>query len=448
MSRVVEAVAPARLGQPFRWLLGSSWISNLGDGIGLAAGPLLVATETRDPFLVALAVVLQRLPWLVFGLLAGVAADRFDRRRIVVGVHLARAVVLGLLALTIAADRVSIAVVLGALFVLGTAETFADTTSSTLLPMVVDRADLALGNARIMAGFVTVNQLIGPPVGAVLFASVKIAPFLGEGLLMLVSAALASRMTLPPHGRDGAAPGRILHDIGEGWRWLWGNAAVRTLGITIVTFNVTFGAAWSVLVLYAIERLRAGEVGFGLLTTATAAGGVLATVLYGRLASRVSLGNLMRAGLLIETATHLALALTTRLPVALAIMFVFGAHAFVWGATSTSIRQRAVPMALQGRVSSVYLIGVQGGLVVGGAIGGVIAQRVGSDVTVLVRLRGLRGAGRRPLAPALPHRPPGAGGQPFFGSSLNGTLARSPGSFGRPSARSPTMFRWIWSVPP
>jgi predicted MFS family arabinose efflux permease len=145
------------------------------------------------------------------------------------------------------------------------------------------------------------------------------------------------------------------------------------LAITIVTFNVTFGAAWSVLVLYAIERLDAGEVGFGLLTTATALGGVVATGLYGWLAARVSLGNLMRAGLIIETATHLALAWTTQLPVALAIMFVFGGHAFVWGTTSTSIRQRAVPMELQGRVSSVYLIGVQGGLVVGGAIGAVVA---------------------------------------------------------------------------
>jgi predicted MFS family arabinose efflux permease len=81
----------------------------------------------------------------------------------------------------------------------------------------------------------------------------------------------------------------------------------------------------------------------------------------------------MRAGLLIETVTHLALAVTTVTWVALLIMFVFGAHAFVWGTTSTSVRQRAVPSELQGRVSSVYLISVQGGLVVGSVVGGAIA---------------------------------------------------------------------------
>jgi predicted MFS family arabinose efflux permease len=85
----------------------------------------------------------------------------------------------------------------------------------------------------------------------------------------------------------------------------------------------------------------------------------------------------MRVGLLIETLTHLGLAVTTRPWVALLIMLAFGAHASVWGTTSTTVRQRAVPIELQGRVSSVYLIGVQGGIVAGSAIGGVIARAWG-----------------------------------------------------------------------
>lgn len=373
VTRIGEAVAPARLGRPFRWLLGSSWASNLGDGIGLAAGPLLVASQSRDPFLVALAVVLQRLPWLLFGLLAGVVADRFDRRRITMVVQTARAALLIGLSATIVLDQVDITVVLVTMFALGSAETFADTTASTLLPMVVEKRDLGIGNARIMAGFVTVNQLAGPPLGAALFAAGAVVPFVAQAACMAASAAMASRIALPVHGVDKAARSHVRREIAEGFRWLWNNDAVRTLAVTIVTFNVTFGAAWSVLVLYAIERLGTGEVGFGLLTTALALGGLVATAFYGRLATRVSLGNLMRAGLIIETLTHLSLALTTTAWVALLIMLVFGAHAFVWGTTSTSVRQRAVPTELQGRVGSVYLIGVQGGIVVGSVAGGAIA---------------------------------------------------------------------------
>ena len=373
MTRLVEAVAPARLGRSFRWLLGSSWLSNVGDGMTLAAAPLLVASETRDPFLVALAVVLQRVPWPLFGLLAGVVADRVDRRLIIVRVQLARGVVLGALGAMILADRVDVTAVLVAMFVLGTLETFADTTTTTLLPMIVEPRDLPIGNARIMAGMVTFNQLVGPPLGAALFATHRAAPFIAEGVCLFVAAGLAGRMQLPAHGVDKASRSRVRREIGEGFRWLWGNPAVRTLSITIVTFNVTYGAAWSVLVLYAIERLRTGEIGFGLLSTAVAVGGLVGTFIYGALTRRFSLGDLMRAGLLIETFTHLALALTTTAWLALLIMFVFGAHAFVWGTTSTSIRQRAVPTALQGRVSSVYLIGVQGGIVVGSILGGLIA---------------------------------------------------------------------------
>ena len=373
MTRLVEAIAPARLGRSVRWLLSSSWLSNIGDGMTLAAAPLLVASETRDPFLVALAVVLQRLPWPLFGLLAGVVADRLDRRLVIVRVQALRSAVLGGLGVMILVDRVDVTTVLVAMFVLGTLETFADTTTTTLLPMIVEPRDLPIGNARIMAGMVTFNQLVGPPLGAALFATHRATPFIAEGVCLLVAAALARRMDLPAHGVDKASRSRVRREIAEGFRWLWGNAAVRTLSITIVTFNVTYGAAWSVLVLYAIERLRTGEVGFGLLSTAVAVGGLLGTAVYGSLSRRFSLGDLMRAGLIIETFTHLALALTTTPWLALLIMFVFGAHAFVWGTTSTSIRQRAVPTALQGRVSSVYLIGVQGGIVAGSIVGGLIA---------------------------------------------------------------------------
>jgi MFS family permease len=156
---------PRRLGVGFRWLLASSWISNLGDGITLAAGPLLVASQTKEPLLVAMAVLLQRLPWLLFGLNAGVIADRLDRRRVVVAVDLMRTVVLTMLAITIVTGWVNIAVVLVVMFLLGTAETFADTTSSTLVPMLVDKADLGIANSRLIAGLVTVNQLAGPRSG-------------------------------------------------------------------------------------------------------------------------------------------------------------------------------------------------------------------------------------------------------------------------------------------
>ncbi|MGY1654018.1 MFS transporter [Geodermatophilus sp. SYSU D01119] len=373
MGRVVEAVFPARMGIPFRWLVASSWVGNLGDGIALAAGPLLVAGVTRDPLLVALGALLQQLPWLLFGLHAGVLADRVDRRRLLIAVDTARAAVLAVLTVALATGGVGLPVVLGTLFVLGTAEVFADTTGGTLLPMVVPRADLGTGNARLMAGTLTMDQFAGPALGGLLFAAGTAWPFATQAACVALGAVLVSRMRLPARAPvAGHPPARRA--IAEGLRWTWGNPAVRTLTLTIVLFNVTYGAAWSVLVLWADQRLGLGAAGYGLLTTVTALGGVLGTASYGRLTRRVRLATLMRGGLVIETLTHLGLALTTSAGVALAVLFVFGAHAFVWGTTSRTVRMRAVPLDLQGRVGSLYAMGVFGGIVAGQAVGGVVAR--------------------------------------------------------------------------
>lgn len=128
------------------------------------------------------------------------------------------------------------------------------------------------------------------------------------------------------------------------------------------------------LVLYATQHLDMGPIGFGLLTTVGALGGMVGTVGYDWLERHASLAAIMRVGLIIETFTHLALALTTTAWVAMVVLFVFGAHAFVWGTTSRTVRMRAVPAELQGRVGSLYSIGVFGGIIAGQALGGVIAR--------------------------------------------------------------------------
>jgi len=373
VASLAELVAPSRLGRGFRWLLASSWITNLGEGITLAAGPLLVASQTHYPLAIAAAAFLQRLPWLMFGLYAGVLADRVNRRVIVMVTGLVRAAILVALTASILSHRVDTAVVLAALFLFGVNETFGDTASSTLLPSLVGKPDLGIANARALTGFVVWNQLAGPPVGAALFAAGMALPFASETVCVLAGVLLISRVRLPARP-ERSGPSRVRQDISEGWRWLWAHPAVRTLAITIFTFNITFGAAWSVLVLYARERLGMGAIGFGLITTAMAAGGLLGTASYGWLERRVPLGVIMRGGLIIETLTHLALALDRWIWLALVIFTIFGAHAFIWGTTSTSVRQRAVPAEFQGRVSSVYLTGVVGGIVIGSALGGVVAS--------------------------------------------------------------------------
>lgn len=377
LARIAEAIAPARLGRDFRWLFGAYIVTNIGDGIALAAGPLLVASQTQDPFLVSLAVLAGYLPHLVFGLFAGVVADRHDRRRIVAGVNLFRALVVFVLAAMIVTDVVNIALILATLFVLGTAETFADASSSTLIPSLVAREDLGVANARQQGATVLLNQLATPPIGAFLFALGMALPFGVNAVGFALGAVLVSRIATSTRAERPDSPSHVGREIADGIRWLAHHPPMRTLALTIFLFNVTFGAAWSVLVLYSAQRLGMDAVGFGLITTATAVGGIAGTLLYGRLERRFAPATMMRAGLLIETTTHLVLAVTTSAPIALAMLVVFGAHEFVWGTLSTVVRQRAVPDALMGRVGSVYRIAIMGGIVIGTPIGGLLARQFG-----------------------------------------------------------------------
>nr|WP_179435099.1 MFS transporter [Microbacterium pseudoresistens] len=367
------------MGTGFRWLLASSWTSNVGDGVALAAAPLLIASMTSSPILVSLGAVLQFLPWLLFGLHAGAIADRFDRRRLVMLANAGRAVVLVALCAFLVTGTANIAIVLVVAFLYGTAEVFVDTAGSTLLPMLVKPADFGIGNARLQAGYLVANQFAGPPLGAFLFAAGTAWPFLLEAVcvslaIVLISRIARSSVALAAADEPTEARKPVHTDIAEGVRWLWRNRPVRMLVIIILTFNVTWAAPWGVLVLYATEHLHMGAVGYGMLTAASATGGLLATVLFGWLERHVSFAALMRVCLSLEVLMHLAFALTTNGVVALAIMFVFGAYAFVWGTISTTVRQRLVPTALQGRIGSVNMVGVFGGIVIGQALGGVIAQ--------------------------------------------------------------------------
>lgn len=365
------------MGRNFRFLLASSWIANMGDGIALAAGPLLVATQTRNAFLVALAAVLERLPHLLFGLYAGALADRLDRRLTVVVSDLLRVAAVVVLCLVVATDHVTIGWVYAIMFATGTAEVFSDSASRTLLPMLVARADLGIGNARLQAGFLTANQLVGPPIGAFLFAAGHVIPFGIQAVSVALGVVLISRISLPRGAVRDTTGTHVIRDIGEGVRWLIGNAPVRTLALIILVFNITWGAAWSVLVLWALDRLHIGEVGYGLLTTMVAVGGLIGTISYDKLEAKVPLAQLMKVCLTLEVLTHLALAVTTIPWVAMVIMVEFGAYAFVWGTLGQTVRQRAVPIELQGRVGSVYVTGLMAGLLIGQSLGGWIADRYG-----------------------------------------------------------------------
>ena len=366
-----------RLGRPFRWLWAGFGSANLADGVLLAAGPLLVTSITTAPAAVAAAALAQRLPWVLFGLLAGEVVDRTDRRRLMIVGHVVRSLLLVVLVTAVVGDRLTLQLVYAVLFLLGTAETFADNAGSTLVAAVVPDRVLGAANARLVGTRIVSNQLAGPPLGAFLFAVGIALPFTAEAVLFALAAALIARLPadtsvmVRDHGE------RLRTRLTAGAQWLRGNAPVRRLAIVIALFNLSFGATYSILVLYAFERLGLDEAGFGLLLSASAVGGLAGAAAYERLEARFSYATLLRAGLVVESATHLLLGATTSVWVASVVLVAFGVHEATWGSLSQTIRLRATPADLQGRVNGIYLLAVFGPLSVGALLAGWLAESFG-----------------------------------------------------------------------
>jgi MFS family permease len=372
----LRARTSARLGADFTRLWTAAAVSTIGDGVTMVAGPLLVASLTDDPALVAGAVFAQQLPWLLFSLLSGVCADRLDRQRLIVITDLLRGLALAILTAAVATRTAGIPLIYAVFFVLGAGETVADTASAALLPGVVSGDQLATANTRLMAAFTIGNQFLAKPLGAVLFVTAAALPFGVDALSFVAAAALVAAMR--PSGVP--APRRrtsLRLDLAEGLRQLWHDRLLRTLALTMGVANVVLCGAFAILVLYARRRLGLSQTGYGYLLVGFAIGGLLGTVIAGRLRARFGATALLRAGLVVETGTHIVLAVATDPWPAAAALIVFGAHTMVWGVIVTTLIQRSVPGHLLGRVTSVYALIQTGGAALGSLLGGVLAHGLG-----------------------------------------------------------------------
>ena len=388
---------------------GSFWrlwaggtISRLGDGVRFAAFPLLAASLTRDARLVAGLTFVQGVPFLLFGLHAGAFVDRDDRRVVMIAVNAARAGAAGALAGSILAGRSSIALLYVVAFLLGCGETFADNAAAALLPSVVSRERLRRANGLLAAAGRAAHEFVGPPLGALLFAAAAAAPVILDG----ASFAAASLLVLTIRGSfrvEREEPSRVWDDVVEGLRWLRAQRELRAVTASVAVLGVLDSLWFSILVLYALEVLHVGSLGYGLLILAGGVGGVAGSLL----ASRTGVRTGLAGALLAAAATQLVLGLTSSTAVAAAMLALSGGAFGLWAVLATSLRQEVAPDRMLGRMSSVYLVLGLGGIAVGGLVGGFVADAFGIRAPFLLGVPVLLATGLwvgRELASA-PRRP-------------------------------------------
>ena len=380
------------LGPSYRRLFGASTISNLGDGVGVIAYPWLASAITRNPLLIALVAVVQRLPWLLFTLPAGVITDRTDRRRLMVGANAVRAVLTAGVAVAVLArqgvlpspddvDQVVgtewllYVVILIATLLLGMCEVLYDNSAQTFMPAIVEAGDLERANGRLYSAELVANQFVGPPLASLLLAVGFALPIILDAGTFAVSAGLIFAIAASPRAVDAGPPVERQPwraEMTEGFRWLWHHDLLRTLAITLGLLNLLAQVSGGIIVLYGQEVLGTSVLEFAIFSTAAAVGGVVggwtASAVSKRIGSGPSLGTCLWGGALCS----IGIGFASTWPLAAVLLFVTVFTAVLWNVITVSLRQTIIPDRLLGRVNSVYRFFGWGAIPIGGLIGGVM----------------------------------------------------------------------------
>ncbi|MEV4277565.1 MFS transporter [Actinoplanes xinjiangensis] len=370
------------LGRPFWTFWTAATLANLGDGIRLAAFPLLAAALSSDPRAVAGVAAAQFLPWLVTGLYAGVLADRRGARALLAATDAARVVVLVTLAVAVATGGATIALVVAAAFLLGAAETVRDTAAQTAIPRLVPDARLERANGRLVAGEVVGNEFVGPPLGAVLFATGAALPFAVNGASLALAVMLVLSLPLTLARRTPVEPGAPVR-AWDGLRWLVRRPVLRTLAFTVAAIAAADSAWFAIFVLYAQQNLGLHALGFGLLLATGAAGGVAGSFAADRLVGAFGHRHVLTWSMASTAGFPVLLVVAPNLVAAVVVVTATSAAFAVLNVAALAVRQRLVPDGLVGRVVAASRTLTYGCSALGALTGGVLAAAAGTGAPFL-----------------------------------------------------------------
>ncbi len=351
--------------------------SFLGDAVSMVALVVLVVQVTGTASAVGGALIARLLPTLASPL-AGVLADRLDRRLVLVASDLARAgLVLGLI---LATNLVTIYVLV---FFMGLARTIFNPAVRAAFPSVVGTGDLTRANALI-GGTFSVSETAGPALGGLLVATVGVdAAFVLDSVTYLFSAVLLSLISLPRPERGGEDAG-FREDLRSGFAYLARSrvplAIVLGAFLTVLTVNITIPAE----VFLAKGTFDAGNAGYGLLVGLYGGGMVLGSALMVALGDRIKLLPLYFLGIFAMALALVGTGLSPTFGLALGALVVAGVANGTENVTTDTILQKRVPDAFLGRVFSVRFLGFSVGEMLAYGAGGAIVDVSGARFTYLL----------------------------------------------------------------
>lgn len=364
-------------------------VSTFGSAMTTVALPLLIFQLTRSALNLSFTVAASVAPYLLFGLLVGAWVDRVDRRRVMIGTDLGRALAIASIPVAAAVGLLSVWWIYAVAFLSSTLTIWFDAANFAAVPSLVATDALVRANAQIQASY-SVARVVGPACAGALLAVLALPQLLwldAASFLVSVGSLLLVGVSFnpTPHKRAGAPGGAerpagatttpaatsIWQDIGEGLRTVMGHPVLRSITALLLLINFILPSVSAQLVLFAANVLGTTVSQIGFLYASASVGTVLIAFLAPRMGRRVPLGQLALAGVGVEGLAILAISLLHGYGIVLVLWAVRGGADMLFVITSYSLVQRLVPSALLGRTITVLRVLSWPTASIGAILGGV-----------------------------------------------------------------------------
>jgi predicted MFS family arabinose efflux permease len=357
-------------------------VSTLGSTASTIVFPLLILALTNSPAAAGVASALRAAPYLIFSLPVGALIDRWDRKRVMILCDVWRGIAVLTVPVAVWLDALTIWQIYLVAFVEGSLFVFFNIAEVAALPRVVPTALLPQAAAQNEAAFGAVH-IVGPSVGTFLYQTLgKSAPFIADAISYAVS--VVSLLLIKTEFRLAKAlPSTPLRlEIVEGLRWLWRKPLIRYMAFLTGGLNLV-NAAVPLIVIVLAKEMGARDVEIGLIFSIGGIGGIIGSLIGGRIQQRFSFGQVIIAVIWLEALLFPLYALVTQFYLLGAIYALIYTMAPIYNVVQFSYRLSLIPDALQGRVNSTFRLMAFGFMPLGAAISGFLLEWIGTLPTIL-----------------------------------------------------------------
>jgi len=341
------------MGAAFNRLWASSLVSNLADGVLIAAAPLLAITLTDSTVLISVIGAMVMLPWLLFAMPIGVMVDRVDRRFILASSNAIRSAIIGVMALGIATDRVTIYWLIFSAF--------------------------EKGNSRLQISQTVIQGFIGSPLSGFLYALAIWLPFFINSIGYAVATLLALSIPIQylqdvrTESSKENKPG-FIEDIKFGIKYLYNHKVLRRLVLTTATIGVCYSMGTATMVLFIIKELELTPKYFGVILTIQGLGALLGAIVAPKASKKFGRSIMMTLGITGSSVILLAQGFAPNIYVFVALATMGGFAIAQWNILLMATYQSVIPNELYGRIHGTRRTLVWGMMPIGSLLGGVLAH--------------------------------------------------------------------------